>query len=661
METFKLWHSLHGYIVVFTFFKAFRTGSSCEYPTSPQCFRRSSYETSYICEWSTSMVDRNVTYDLYMSDIKCKSIKETSCELQEEQLFVHKKIPIWVEAHVGNSSCTSTKRFVVLKHTVKYDAPQNITMSWLKNNLTLSWTAAEEYPALAEVGLQRYENPREFWENRTMNTTNDGLNYQMIIVNLLKDTAYQVQIRHRSNRAHTPLWSTWSHVIVPAELEQKLIVSTTTRLLNGTRKVTLRWKPAPHAAAVTEVMYSLKDTQSSHGCPCNKAESHTKENEYTTYISYSAANITIIARNAAGYSTPAIVPIQAEAVAGLERCDKTLLDEKLKKTTCLEFHEVQDTGLRTENVITLMGRKKKKERQKMRKAVKVFTRYLYSEHNCNGGKPQTVKKCLFYLKEGVPLSAPRDFIAFGETYNSVNLSWKAIPTEEQQGFHTHYSLCSVKVSPVQDLKKCYNLSTSLLNHHLENLTSGAKYNISLAAVTRVGEGPRATEIVNTPQKSLNVLLFILSFMFVLFLISTTCTWILRRIKTKVFPPVPKPVIPNLNHVIPESEDALEKKEEVDKLTLHQLLEHSSAPEDAEETTVFGGEWDGGTNEDLYNQRGDARMSKGTSDEHLSHGYTHNILRNSREGAVTDLEEVENEITMMIYRNGLVFDVRPDST
>lgn len=39
----------------------------------------------------------------------------------------------------------------------------------------------------------------------------------LIIMNLLRNTAYQVQIRHRSIKAENPLWSNWSPVlIVPA-------------------------------------------------------------------------------------------------------------------------------------------------------------------------------------------------------------------------------------------------------------------------------------------------------------------------------------------------------------------------------------------------------------------------------------------------------------
>lgn len=39
----------------------------------------------------------------------------------------------------------------------------------------------------------------------------------LTVVNLLKDTAYHVQIRHLNRRARNPLWSDWSPlVIVPA-------------------------------------------------------------------------------------------------------------------------------------------------------------------------------------------------------------------------------------------------------------------------------------------------------------------------------------------------------------------------------------------------------------------------------------------------------------
>lgn len=51
---------------------------------------------------------------------------------------------------------------------------------------------------------------------------------------------------------------------------------------------------------------------------------------------------------------------------------------------------------------------------------------------------------------------------------------------------------------------CRNISASLIKYRLENLTPGAKYKITLAGVTREGEGPKATMAINTlPEKHEN--------------------------------------------------------------------------------------------------------------------------------------------------------------
>lgn len=74
----------------------------------------------------------------------------------------------------------------------------------------------------------------------------------------------------------------------------------------------------PPAAAVTGVTYSIRDTQSSYGCPCKEGQHHTKLNKFTTYVSYSAANISVMARNAAGYSPPEIIEVLPVSAADLK-------------------------------------------------------------------------------------------------------------------------------------------------------------------------------------------------------------------------------------------------------------------------------------------------------------------------------------------------------
>lgn len=44
-------------------------------------------------------------------------------------------------------------------------------------------------------------------------------------------------------------------------------------------------------------------------------------------------------------------------------CDKTLLGEKLKTGTCLEFYELQDLDIKPESLVTIRSRKQRKEKE----------------------------------------------------------------------------------------------------------------------------------------------------------------------------------------------------------------------------------------------------------------------------------------------------------
>lgn len=85
----------------------------------------------------------------------------------------------------------------------------------------------------------------------------------------------------------------------------------------------------------------------------------------------------------------------------------------------------------------------------------------------------------------------------------------------------------------------------------------------------------------------------------------------------------------------------------------------SVPEDVGEITALQREWNDGSDEDVENEMTNLRISEGTGDDRP--GSTEQELRSSREGEITDLEQVDNEIAMLIYRNGLVFDLKTDST
>ncbi|KAK2835363.1 hypothetical protein Q5P01_015847 [Channa striata] len=634
-------------------------GSACEALSSPQCFRKTATNTVYVCEWSMNMTQSNATFDIYFNENKFGGYKENRCEITEEQLIKYRTVDIWVKAHIRNFSCASPTTSVVLEHTIKYEEPSLISMAWIKNNLSLMWTPAENHPALAEIWFRRDGHPTEPWEKRLTNSTYKASKQYVIVRDLLKHSAFRVQIRQRSIKALNPLWSNWAEVIVPAELEHEPEVTMRITHLNGTRMVTLNWKPVPPGAAVTGVTYMLNNT-SPQGCTCMK-EKHpleTKKHTISMYLSYSAVNISIFARNTASISPPAVIQVPFKLSAHLKICDNKLL-ETLNKTTCHEWYQFQDGDSRPTNVMTLSTRKRKKQKNQITKKMKDYVRYLYFEHRCFQRKPNTVKMCIYYQKQGVPHKEPGDLIAFGETETSVELSWKAIPLMEQQGYLTHYSLCSIKINSPDEPKDCCNISAHWVKYHLENLTPGSKYNISLAGVTQVGEGPKATVTINTlPEKPLNVWLSF-SLLFGFFFISTMCTVVLNRIKNRILPPVPMPVIPDFNPHQLENQEMLEEKEEVhDLMLLHPQPELKPVTEDAEESSFLPLEWDNSADEDMENERGDSKMSEGTSHSADSPDSPDQTLRNS--GDITDLEQVDNEITMLIYRNGLVFDVKTDS-
>lgn len=75
------------------------------------------------------------------------------------------------------------------------------------------------------------------------------------------------------------------------------------------------------AASVAGVTYSITDTQSSHRCPCKQVHHVTQGTHFTTQVSYSAVNISVIAKNAVGFSPRAVASLgQIEKVDLKSEC-----------------------------------------------------------------------------------------------------------------------------------------------------------------------------------------------------------------------------------------------------------------------------------------------------------------------------------------------------
>lgn len=100
---------------------------------------------------------------------------------------------------------------------------------------------------------------------------------------------------------------------------------------------------------------------------------------------------------------------------------------------------------------------------------------------------------------------------------------------------------------------------------------------------------------------------------------------------------------------------VERKTELDELMLQQPhSEDKPDPGDPQETTSLRGDWD--TDEDGDTEdRSDSRLSE----EYGEGSSADPAAERARETEERDLEQVENEIAMLIYRNGLVFDMKTD--
>lgn len=412
------------------------------------------------------------------------------------------------------------------------------------------------------------------------------------------------------------------------------------KLIDGSRRVTLRWKSITSSDGEA-VSYQVEAFQR---CPCNKHLNTTSHSNITVFGSYSAVDISVKANNSASFSPPARFHVPPENPPGLKVCEGTARTLKTKNV-CREWYELQNGKVKEETVIISKSKKSNATKQNITQQLRDFLPYVYFEHSCTNNRLRTVKKCLYYKRQGKLDSAPQDFINPAGTPTTAVLSWEPIPTEKQQSFITHYLLCFA-LAGAMGPTDCHNISTSLRNYTLKVLTPGSKYNVSLKGVTSEGEGPPAQITINTQHEKPYSVWLSFGLLIGFFIFSILCTFVFTRIKNKVFPPVPVPVIMEFPVYQPEDQDSVERKEEADEVTLVQLHPECRPPDHTVKRRHLSGTPGEGSSdleeeEEEVDQSEEDRTPKDSTDQ------------------TTDL--VQSEIALLIYRNGLVFDVNMDSS
>uniref|UniRef100_A0A4W5RB51 Fibronectin type-III domain-containing protein n=1 Tax=Hucho hucho TaxID=62062 RepID=A0A4W5RB51_9TELE len=636
MEANEHWF-LQGFLVLAM---VIAQGATSKCPSSPLCYKKTERDTIYTCEWETSEFLKNATYELFYRrsnsterSTSLGSDRKSYVYVNDNTVLNNVLVDIWVVAYMGNWSCQSLNTSVTLSERVKYEAPQSLSMSRSSSNLTLSW------------------------ENKKGNKGSQGLAQtfwraaMVTLENLQNQSVYQLQVRQMSKHVKHPLWSDWTPILdVPTEIQNPPEVNWTVEdFNNGTRLLKLTWGTPPYPVSM-QVNYNL----SLHIWPCLlklKNFTNVTTTEFSVYVTYSAVSGDIIAFNKVGKSSPTHIFVPAKH---LTFPSKSWTNDRLIPLnyahgfmkSCLEWYELTDGETRPEKVnrSKLNGTVKKKL-ENVRKKMVDYVRYYYLVHKQTAGKPQSTEMCLMYKKEGAPSKAPDHFTApiLNVTTNSAMLHWKPIPVPDQRGFLTRYEVCYTRTSQKNESHfetgKCHNILASKTEYLVQNLTPGSTYNIHLAGATAAGSGPTTTIHIMTkplPQSIIASITFILTL----------------RHEKKIFPPVPFPVVVESVNYRARNQNMYEK-EEVHELQLHNNCSQDPNPEEATVLEVSETYECEDTDEKCL---GDS--STPVSDL-LSPDYKDQVLR--LETPDSSQGEIDCMVTMLMYRNGLVFDMKAYST
>ncbi|XP_064790964.1 interleukin-6 receptor subunit beta-like isoform X1 [Oncorhynchus masou masou] len=637
-------------------------GATIKCPSSPLCYKKTESATIYTCEWETSESMKNATYELFYSRSNSaasrtslgSSRKSYIC-VQDNTVLNKVLVDIWVVAYMGNWSCRSLNTTVTLSERVKYEAPQRMSMARSSSNLTLSWDNKKD--AVIEVKFRRLEETSGTWK-----TFKKEVKQAMVTLeNLQNKSVYQLQVRQMSKHVKHPLWSDWTPILdVPTEIPNPPEVNWTVEdFNNGTRLLKLTWGTPPYPVSM-QVNYNL----SLHIWPCLLKRTNftiVTTTEFSVYVTYSAVSGDIIAFNKVGKSsrTHILVPAKHISFPCKSWPNDRLIPLKYAHgfmKSCLEWYKSTDGETRPEKVkrSKLNGTVKKKLKH-VREKMDDYVRYYYLVHKQTDGKPQSTETCLMYKREGAPSKAPDHFTApiLNVTTNSAMLHWKPIPVPDQRGFLTHYEICYTMRSQNNESQiesECLKSFASKTEYLVQNLTPGSIYNIHLAGATAAGLGPTTTIEIMTKPLPQSVIGWIIAG--IIAILITVCLFIIKRHKKNIFPPIPRPVVVESVNYRARNQ-SMHEKEEVHELQLYDNCSQDPNPEEATVLEVSETYECEDTDEKCL---GDS--STPVSDP-LSPDYKAQVLR--LETPDSSQGEIDCLVTMLMYRNGLVFDMKAYST
>ncbi|XP_076135307.1 uncharacterized protein il12rb1 isoform X2 [Alosa pseudoharengus] len=664
-----------------------RGDSTCTAPSSPVCYKSSRRpDVDFKCEWTSAEDMRGFSYTLHLRN-ETENIFENisvgekqSCTLTYERVTTYIPLQIWVSAHRNHSSCSSAHTYIQLDQSVKYPAPAVKHKSRSSGLLILKMDKPADFKA-ADYQI-RYKETRDNtspWAYKNFTTEEHKNITDVFQMSVRMEAAYELHVRRRARQVRYAAWSDETYIIIPVRLTAALAVSwnTTLNQEKNARTLTLSWEhPSSELSAG-----GLRFNVSYSVWPCGSKAHSTEVTEVTEVklnITLSEVQFSIYARN------------QMD-------CPRTLVLEGRKrerKQLCWEWYRLDDGETRPDPTHVHSVTKTTASSITQIADMKDSVRYYYFIHT-RKKNPHTLYSCPVYTTESTPQVSPLNLTVPVVTPTSLKVCWLPIPVAQQQGFLTHYHLCLSG--------DCENVSESQTCNTFRNLKPGSKYSISVAAATRMGSGPAVMENIWTSEDGTemtgsqrDVIIIIVSLLVLTLL--ALCPFLFIRLVSHKLPAVPKPVIAVSIKYSPSSQEVPPPKEEVHVVTLehvqkppetlcitpeeeHTLLqeeeeeEHTllqEEEEEEEEHTLLQEEEELGRAESgNTHQEGEEGEEEGNEEDQvmktdecdgtLNPNYKRQTLRIPEVTEMMEkaLSENECDVTLPVYKNVQVFDMKPE--
>ncbi|XP_060734649.1 leukemia inhibitory factor receptor isoform X1 [Tachysurus vachellii] len=522
--------------------------------SNPQCYKNTTRpDDDFLCEWKDQDHSPDAIYTIFMQTSSVNDIsystkfdagKNLFKILPVEGLITARLLDIWVHRQVFNVTCSSPTISVFLNSSVKYSPPNIQKKIRSAEKLVLSWPRVNDNKgAIHEIRWKKIpimmikDEDNDSWQNKSFKTedgANNG-NLDSYTLQLQKHTVYQVQIRRKAKQSL--LWSHWSQTVdIPIEIQQPVVQWNETTH-GGKREITINWTIPPPEASFGGVSYNL-----TLNLPCEKTKMYTIwNNTFETVATYSEARVSLVAINNIGSSPSQELVIPP--VEHLKFCHSDTHKDSLpkRKRYCLEWYKLEDGETRPAKV----NISRSNTLEDIKKDMEKFVRYYYFLHTGRNQSRRTNISCPVYSKEGVPSSQPKNVTVLNITHDSAVLWWQSIPVQEQRGFLKHYV---IRISREGHNETGHHeVTANKTSFLLRNLEPGSSYTLNIAGRTEIGEGPNSTRTFFTLSSSstdngMKMAKIILTVCAVVLLFSIALSVAIRRLRRKLLPIIPSPVI-----------------------------------------------------------------------------------------------------------------------